>query len=400
MDALKGLARSLGDLQLPIRIKLWNGESFSLADQVRVQLDVLDPRALGLLLHPTLGGLAEGYIDRRIDLRGNLRDALEIGQQLCRVGASNYRKASDFLARLRGAHSRARDRSDIRFHYDVGNEFYGLWLDSRRVYSCAYFENDADTLDRAQEQKLDLICRKLRLKPGDRLLDIGCGWGGLITWAAEHYGVDATGITLSSEQLAYANEAIGKRGLEQRCRASLIDYRDLDESRPFDRIASVGMFEHVGLRKLPEYFAKMQRLLRPGGLALNHGITHTLPGGSELGSDIGGFVEKYVFPGGELTHVSKVLEAAGGEGLEVLDCENLRPHYGKTLWKWVDRLEAARDRAIELVGERKYRIWEIYMAGSAHAFETGWLSLFQVLMAKPDANGRNDYPYRRNYMYR
>jgi cyclopropane-fatty-acyl-phospholipid synthase len=400
VDAFKWLIRQFGGRDLPIRIKLWNGDSVALGSSEQIQLEILDPRALPLLWHPTLGGLASGYVESKINLSGNLRDVLRIGQQLCDVGASNYRRASDLLARLRRAHTRSRDRSDIQFHYDVGNEFYGLWLDERRVYSCAYFESAADSLDRAQEQKLDLICRKLRLQPGMRLLDIGCGWGGLILWAAEHYGVDATGITLSDGQFEYASRLIRDRKLSERCRVSLTDYRDLDEGRPFDRIASVGMFEHVGVRRLPDYFGKMHRLLRPGGLALNHGITHTAPGGTELGSDIGEFVERYVFPGGELTHAAKVLECAAEQGFEILDCENLRPHYARTLWHWVDRLEASRTEAIRLVGERRYRIWQIYMAGSAHAFEAGWLSLFQIMAARPDARGRNDYPYKRDYIYR
>lgn len=399
MEPHHWLAKALAGMDLPVRIKLWNGSSLALGHSERVLLEILDPSALPLLLRPTLGKLAEGYVESKINVRGNLRDVLNIGQQLCKVGASNYRKASALLARMGLSHTRSKDRNDIEYHYDVGNEFYGLWLDKRRVYSCAYFKSADESLEKAQENKLDLICRKLKLKPGDRLLDIGCGWGGLILWAAEHYGVHATGITLSREQYDYTSALIRERGLESSCRVSITDYRDLPEDATFDRIASVGMFEHVGVRQLPGYFAKMFRLVKPGGLVLNHGITHTAPGGTELGSDIGTFVERYVFPGGELTHASKVLESAGSEGFEILDCENLRPHYGRTLWHWVDRLEASREDAIRMVGERKYRIWQIYMAGSAHAFETGWLSLFQILAARPDATGANEYPYRRDYMY-
>lgn len=400
MDPFKLLVKNLGSRDLPVRITLWNGDSVALGRSERVLLEILDPTALPLLWRPTLGGLAAGYVESKINVRGNLRDVLRVGGQLCEVGANNYRRAWNVVARLRDSHTRLRDRSHVRYHYDVGNDFYGLWLDTRKVYSCAYFQNDDDSLDEAQENKLDLICRKLMLKPGDRLLDIGCGWGGLILWAAEHYGVDATGVTLSREQFDYASALIARRGLHSRCRVSVTDYRDLPEDEPFDKIASVGMFEHVGRRHLPGYFDKMFRMLKPGGLVLNHGITHTVPGGTELGSDIGQFVSRYVFPGGELTHAAKVLECAGAGGLEILDCENLRPHYARTLWHWVDRLEAARDDAIKLVGEKRFRIWEIYMAGSAHAFEAGWLSLFQVLAARPGTDGTNPYPYRRDYMYR
>ncbi len=399
MDPFKLLSKSLGAKDLPVRIRLWNGESLSLGRSESVLLEVKDPSGLALLWHPTLGGLAAGYVESKIDLRGNFRDVLRIGQQLCEVGANNYRKAHDLVAGLKRRHTRARDMNDIQYHYDVGNDFYGLWLDARRVYSCAYFKTAEETLEQAQENKLDLICRKLMLKPGDRLLDIGCGWGGLILWAAEHYGVDATGVTLSREQRDFASLLIEKRGLSSRCRVNLMDYRDLPEGRPFDRIASVGMFEHVGVQQLPDYFGKIFRLVKPGGLVLNHGITHTRPGGTELGSEIGRFVEKYVFPGGELTHAANVVENAAAQGLEILDCENLRPHYARTLWNWVDRLESERKEAIRIVGERKCRIWEIYMAGSAHAFEAGWLSLFQVLAARPDSAGTNAYPYRRDYMY-
>jgi cyclopropane-fatty-acyl-phospholipid synthase len=399
VDALMRLLGNHAAKDLPVRITLWNGHSLALGRSERVLLEILDPKALSLLWRPTLGGLAAGYVESRINFRGNFRDILSIGQQLCDVGASNYRKASNLIARLGGAHSRSRDRSDIEYHYDVGNEFYGLWLDAKRVYSCAYFKAPEETLEQAQENKLDLICRKLLLKPGDKLLDIGCGWGGLILWAVEHYGVDATGITLSRQQYEYTERLIRERGLGHKCRVSVTDYRDLPEGMPFDKIASVGMFEHVGLRQLPAYFTKMMRMLKPGGLMLNHGITHTAPGGTELGSDVGEFVQRYVFPGGELTHAAKVIEAASAQGLEILDCENLRPHYGRTLWHWVDRLEASRGEAIRMVGERKCRIWEIYMAGSAHAFETGWLSLFQILVARPDPVRGSEYPYRRDYMY-
>jgi cyclopropane-fatty-acyl-phospholipid synthase len=399
LDAFKLLVKNLAAKDLPVRIKLWNGDSLALGRSERVLLEVLDPSALALLWRPTLGGLAAGYVESKINLSGNFRDVLTIGQQLCEVGASNYRKAWDLVDRLRHTHTRSRDKNDVQYHYDVGNDFYGLWLDPRRVYSCAYFKSEDDSLAQAQENKLDLICRKLMLKPGDRLLDIGCGWGGLILWAAEHYGVDATGVTLSREQCDFASKLIEGKGLGGRCRVSMTDYRDLPESQPFDRIASIGMFEHVGVRQLPAYFSKIFRLLKPGGLVMNHGITHTGPGGTELGSGVGEFVQRYVFPGGELTHAAKVLESASGQGLEILDCENLRPHYARTLWHWVDRLEADRAAAIRIVGERKCRIWEIYMAGSAHAFEAGWLSLFQILAARPDAAGHNAYPYRRDYMY-
>jgi cyclopropane-fatty-acyl-phospholipid synthase len=303
-------------------------------------------------------------------------------------------------AKVRGFWNRRRgNRANIQHHYDVSNAFYRLWLDTRMVYSCAYFRSASDTLDAAQEHKLDHICRKLRLAPGERLLDIGCGWGGLIFWAAQHYGVEATGITLSRNQHDHVAAEIAARGLQDRVRVQLTDYLDLPEVVHYDKVASVGMFEHVGIANFRRYFGKINRILKPGGFVLNHGITHNWLGATSLGSGIGDFVEEYVFPGGELAHVSRVIEGLGAEGLELVDAEALREHYAKTLWHWVDRLEGAADAARAEVGEERYRVWRIYMAGSAHAFDRGWLSLWQLLAGKPHPDGRLPHPLTRDYMY-
>ncbi len=209
----------------------------------------------------------------------------------------------------------------------------------------------------------------------------------------------ATGITLSRNQYNYVNEQIIKRGLEDRCAVRLIDYRDMPEVEQFDKISSVGMFEHVGRKKLQSYFGKIYRLLTPGGLVLNHGITSSSLVRDGLGSDIGDFIEQYVFPGGDLVHVSHVIESMSAQHLECVDTESLRPHYAKTLWHWVDRLEARKEEAKALVGEKKYRIWQIYMGGSAHAFERGWMSLFQILAGKPLTNGSLPYQFTRDHIY-
>jgi cyclopropane-fatty-acyl-phospholipid synthase len=221
----------------------------------------------------------------------------------------------------------------------------------------------------------------------------------LILWAAEHHGVHATGITLSQNQHDYVTQQIKTRGLEGRVQVHLMDYRDVPESQPFDKIASVGMFEHVGRANLGKYFAKISRLLKPGGLVMNHGITSAGLQTEGLGSGISEFIEDYVFPGGELVHVSEVMSAMAQQGLESWDAECLRPHYARTLWHWVDRLEANEAAAKQLVGEEKYRIWQIYMAGSAHAFERGWMSLFQVLGGKARADGSMPYPLTREHVY-
>jgi cyclopropane-fatty-acyl-phospholipid synthase len=296
-------------------------------------------------------------------------------------------------------HQRRPNRDNIAHHYDVGDAFYRLWLDERMVYSCAYFKREDDTLATAQAQKLDHVCRKLRLAPGERLLDIGCGWGALIFWAAERYGVDATGITLSSNQAEYVAAEIRRRGLQGRVRVELRDYLDLPGEARFEKIASIGMFEHVGVARFADYFGRIRRLLVPGGFVLNHGITHGMEGAAALGSGIGDFVEDYVFPGGELTHVARVISAISAAGLELVDAEALREHYAKTLWSWTERLEANADAARREAGEERFRVWRVYMAGSAHAFDRGWLSLWQLLAGRPFDDGRLPHPLTRDYMY-
>ncbi len=385
-------------LSLPLSLTLWNGRVIRGAGTPSLQVMVRSPQALVLLANPSLGQIAKAYVEGEIDLGGDIRDTIKAGEELVSGDTATYRKRSNVWKWWR--HTRPADRKAIQHHYDVGNEFYGLWLDANRVYSCAYFKSPDDTLDQAQEQKLEHICRKLDLKPGERMLDVGCGWGGLILWAARHYNVRAVGITLSKEQHAYATRRIAESGLQGRCEVRLMDYRDVPEDEPFDKIASVGMFEHVGKRNLPAYFAKIYRLLKPGGVVMNHGITTNSLEDGELGSGIGEFVDRYVFPGGELVHVSRVLGEMSRQGLEPWDAECLRPHYARTLWHWVSRLEARQDEARRIVGERLYRIWRIYMAGSAHAFDRGWISIFQILGAKPLANGDLPYPMTRGHVYR
>lgn len=382
---------------IPVSVKLWNGKSLELSAEPAVTVRVNRPSALFNLANPSLGKLARSYVERAIDLAGATRDIIRLGETLCADAVCVDKKGS--RARSWWRHSKPADRKNIGYHYDVSNDFYFLWLDQHRVYSCAYFRTADDTLDVAQEQKLEHVCRKLDLQPGERLLDIGCGWGGLILWAAQHFGVQATGITLSQNQLEYVTSEIAARGLQDRVQVQLMDYRDIPEGDPYDKIASVGMFEHVGRANLGKYFAKINRLLKPGGLVLNHGITSAGLLTEGLGSDISEFIEQYVFPGGELVHVSEVMSAMSQEGLECWDAECLRPHYARTLWHWVDRLEAHEAEARRLVGEEKYRIWQIYMAGSAHAFERGWMSLFQVLGGKPLADGSMRYPLTREHVY-
>jgi cyclopropane-fatty-acyl-phospholipid synthase len=394
---LASIGRRIEESGLPLAVRLWNGAAAGVP-QPQVTITVRSPVALAALGHPTAGGLAARYVEQQIDVDGPIRDVVGLGTALAGAADGASPPPGRRLARW-ARHTRLFDSKAVRSHYDVSDDFFGLWLDRRRVYSCAYFRRADDTLEIAQEQKLDHICRKLRLAAGERFLDIGCGWGALVLWAAEHYGAQALGVTLSRNQFDFARARIRELGLEGRCEVRLLDYRDVPEERAFDKIASIGMFEHVGRDNLAAYFGKIARLLRPGGLLLNHGITHTVPGQRELGSDIGEFIDRYVFPGGELTHISVVMEALSAQGLESWDVESLRPHYAKTLWHWVERLEANRAAALAAVGEKLYRIWRIYMAGSALGFERGWMSIYQVLAGKPLSGGALELPETRDYIY-
>jgi cyclopropane-fatty-acyl-phospholipid synthase len=395
---LSSVRQRLQSLTLPVNVRLWNGESFLSGDSAKVTVRVRSAKTAAALATPTLGELARAYVEQEIDIDGEIRDVISAIEALGGAMSREKCQSGTHFGRWRRNHER--ERKDIGYHYDVSNEFYALWLDARRVYSCAYFRRPEDSLDVAQEQKLDHICRKLDLRAGERFLDIGCGWGALILWAVERYGVHAVGITLSQNQLDYARELIRDRGIADRCEVRLLNYRDLPESAQFDKIASVGMFEHVGEKNLPLYFTKIYQALKPGGWVLNHGITSATFEGEQLSGGVGDFVERYVFPGGELTHLSNVIELMARQGLECWDIESLRPHYAKTLWHWVDRLDARADQARALVGEKRYRIWRIYMAGFAHAFEHGWESVFQILGGKPLSDGTLLRPLTREYMYR
>lgn len=293
-------------------------------------------------------------------------------------------------------HTKRADRRAIGFHYDVSDEFYQLWLDEQMIYSCAYYEDPGDTLEQAQRSKLDHICRKLLLKPGQRLLDIGCGWGALIRWAAKHYGVRAHGITLSKNQYRHNLEQIREENLGGSVTVELLDYRDVAGSSVYDRIVSVGMFEHVGLKNLPLYFRTAHRLLKPGGLLLNHGITHDEPGWQKTLSTE--FINRYVFPDGELETVSNVLRVIEQESFEIHDVEALRPHYALTLREWVRRLEARRQEALEHVTESVYRVWRLYMAACALEFENGGVGVYQILASKRSA-GEWTVPLTRRHVY-
>uniref|UniRef100_E6PNZ7 Putative Cyclopropane-fatty-acyl-phospholipid synthase n=1 Tax=mine drainage metagenome TaxID=410659 RepID=E6PNZ7_9ZZZZ len=416
------IARRLERLPLPCTLVMPGGQRIG-PPSAHLVLHARDMRALMHLATGQIGRLAEDYVEGRLEIEGRLRDLMMAAPAL--LGTDPTREPSAFMARIlqrlqravweRTHHSRAKDAAQIQSHYDVSDDFYALWLDPRRVYSCAYFTDPAMSLAQAQEAKLDHICKKLMLRPGERFIDIGAGWGGLLLWAAENYGVDATGITLSRNQYAYVNRLIEQKGLQGRVRMLLQDYRDVDESQPFDKVASVGMCEHVGRPNLPTYFAKIRRLLKPGGLVMNHGITAGGTDNSQLDGGMGDFIEKYIFPGGQLVHVSVMLDTLARGGLEPVDAECLRPHYAQTLWCWLDGLEAHEAEARRVLGdkaEKVLRAYRLYLAGSAMGFEQGWISLFQILGSRPNGQvemrlefattlraAQSEYPFNREYMY-
>ncbi|MFP3643943.1 class I SAM-dependent methyltransferase [Paraburkholderia sp. SIMBA_054] len=414
--------QQIASLPLPCSVALPDGQCIG-AQQPRVSFVIRDMRTLLHLTRGAIGRLAEDYVEGRLEIEGTMHDLMATAPALLRgdpahethgwlLGSINRTRRAVWE---RTHHSRPGDAAQVRYHYDISDDFYALWLDPLRVYSCAYFSTPEMSLAEAQQAKLDHICRKLMLSSGERFLDVGAGWGALLLWAAEYYGVAATGITLSRNQHAYVSGLVEQKGLQGRVKILLQDYRDVDESAPFDKIASVGMCEHVGRPNLPVYFAKMRRLLRPGGLMMNHSITAGNIDTPEVGGGMGDFIDRYIFPGGQLVHVSVMLNAMARSNLEPVDAECLRPHYARTLWHWADALDAHLDAAHRVLGkdaEKITRAYRMYLAGSAMGFEHGWTSLYQILASRPAgstatdvrstcriANARSDYPFNRAYMY-
>jgi cyclopropane-fatty-acyl-phospholipid synthase len=398
---LAALARRVRDAGgLPLRIVLPDGHSAEFGESTRLALTVRDPAALALLGQPTLGGLAEAYVAGSIGIEGDLAQAIDVASRLVELAGASVALRPDLVP---AAHPPHTDRADISHHYDVGNGFYRLWLDERLVYSCAYFETGDEDIDAAQRAKLDHVCRKLRLAPGERLLDIGCGWGALVLHAARHYGVRAVGITLSAPQATLARERIVADGLQDRAEVLPLDYRELPRrfgDGSFDKVASIGMFEHVGLRNLPLYFATAARMLRDRGLMLNHGITSADVDSRPIGSGAGDFVGKYVFPNGELPHLGVAVREMSAAGLEVVDVESLRPHYALTLRHWSRRLESRLQEAAQQVAGETLRVWRVYLAGCSHGFAQGWMNLYQVLGSRQATAGPTALPLTRRWMYR
>lgn len=412
------VAGLLGDPP-PIEIRFWDGSALSGGGTTAgAALDVRSPQALRRLLWaPNELGAGRAYVAGDLDVSGDiyaalaLRDVVErngqgaslalgVGGWLRLVGALWRINAvrlppqpPSTEVRLRGrVHSLRRDATAIRHHYDVGNEFYRLVLGRTMTYSCGYFATDESTLDDAQTAKHDLVCRKLGLEPGMRLLDVGCGWGGMVLHAARHYGVHAIGITVSAAQATLARQRVADAGLDDRVEIRLQDYREVADG-PYDAISSIGMFEHVGMSQVTAYLTTLRGLLRPEGRLLNHAISRTSGDSRPVGPRT--FIGRYVFPDGELHEVGRVVSAIQDQGLEVRDVESLREHYASTLRAWVKNLEEHWDEAVRLVGEERARVWRLYMAASAVNFAANRISIHQTLAVNTAADGTAGMPRTR-----
>ena len=389
---------------LPMLVRWQGGKSLRLGDfeQPSITVDVRDAAGAAALLSPSLDHLGQAYVEGHIDVAGTAQDVIDVAQRLAEAGAqldTSGRWVRRIVRKLADAssHSKAVDRASIHYHYDVSNDFYAEWLDPAMVYSCAYFEQGDETLAEAQAKKIDHILTKLRVQPGQRLLDIGCGWGALVLRAADHFGARCVGITLSENQADLARERVRAAGLQDRVEIRLQDYREVKES--FDRISSVGMFEHVGLKNLAGYFRIIHDLLAPGGWALNHGITSSDALNGETRNGGGRFIDRYVFPNGELPHIGTVLTTMQEGGLEAIDAENLRRHYARTLRCWSDAFEAKGAHLRTLVDEKTWRIWRMYLVGSQWAFEHDDIALFQVLCHRAGETA-TALPWSRDWMYK
>lgn len=419
-ERLEPLVGTIFRGRVPIRIEMWDGSTLGEDSSTTIQLT--SPMALRRILwSPGELGLARAYVAGDLQLDGNIFDLLELRDAIAdddgevhnagvtprmipefiRAAAAlgvmgGPPPAPDSEAKLSGVrHLRGRDAQAISHHYDVSNDFYRIVLGETMTYSCAYWAEDGFDLDDAQHAKYELICRKLGLQPGMRLLDVGCGWGGMVMHAAEHHGVRAVGVTLSHEQADLARARIDAAGLADRIEIRIQDYRDIADG-PFDAISSIGMFEHVGLSRAEEYFGDLHDLLAPGARLLNHAISRPDPSKAAIASR--SFMARYVFPDAALLEVGTTVSAMQKKHLEVRDVESLREHYAKTLRVWVANLEANWDTAQRLVGPERARIWRLYMAGSALAFEAARIAVHQVLAVRTAPDGSSGMPATRSFL--
>ncbi|MEQ8344415.1 MAG: class I SAM-dependent methyltransferase [Sneathiellaceae bacterium] len=428
LDAARAILGHLaGKIDTPFSVELWDGSLVALGPSAdgRYRIVIDSAGTLGSLLRrPRLETLAQLYAAGRIDFQGAdliamfeaaraskvrlkmrdlragalLRQALPLLTARARSAPPSHRFAGDEIGHDQ---SRRDEKAFIQFHYDAGNDFYALFLDPEMLYSCGYFTDWTNGLAQAQHDKLDMICRKLRLQPGERFLDIGCGWGGLLCHAATHYKVQAHGVTLSQAQADFARAKVERLGLADRVRIELRSYEELEGE--WDKIASIGMYEHVGIANYPTYFGKLNRLLRDRGLLLNHGITRRAKANRRKFRRIrpeNRLIRKYIFPGSELDHIGHSLESMEAQGFEIHDVEGWREHYAMTLRHWHGRLAENEAAAVALVGREKYRMWIAYLAGVTVGFQDGSLRIYQTLASKHRAKGGQGLPPTRADLYR
>ena len=412
IESARALVRELAaTLNIDAFVRLWDGSRLPLGANASGPFEIVirDPGVIGAMLRkPTLDTVIQQYVTKGVDFSGGtlvdfgrqlqdggksvkpkLKDLARLGLKLTPflfAKTDTHRDAHGFAGEITGRDRNTADNKDyIQFHYDLSNDFYALFLDPEMVYSCAYYTDWSHGIAQAQHDKLEMICRKLRLKPGDRMLDIGSGWGGLVCHAAKNYGVTAHGCTLSEEQLAFAREKVKQLGLQNRVTFELIDYTNVTGT--YDKIASIGMYEHIGLKNIPAYMEKVRSLLSEDGLFLNHAISRRAPKDGKAWykgrvRPEKRAIAKYIFPGGELDDIGHSVAAMERAGFEVHDVEGWRMHYARTCKLWCERLTANREEAIKHVGEEKYRIWVAYLAGVSLAFSRGTLRLFQTLASK------------------
>lgn len=429
LSSIKEVLNSVAEpLDMNLSVRLWDGDVIPLGKDVdgKYTIEITGPGVIGALLRrPTLETFVRLYATGQIDPQGG--DLIEFSQamktsrsnraQLKMISKSMLVKRTlpflfakptvtdlshGFDDDMVGRNESKRKNTDyIQFHYDVGNDFYKLFLGREMQYTCGYFTDWGNTLDQAQHDKLDMICRKLRLEPGDRMLDIGCGWGGLICHAAKHFGARAHGITLSQQQHDFAQQKIEQLGLSDQVTVEICDYAD--HQGTYDKISSIGMSEHIGVANYPRYFNKINSMLRDRGVMLNHAIARRAKKSKRHAAKIRPerkFILKYIFPGSELTPIGMTTDFMENSGFEVHDVESWREHYAHTTRFWCQNLSANKEEAIRLVGPERYRLWVAYLAGASGGFTAGSIKLFQVVATKRAGKGLSGMPPTREHLYR
>jgi cyclopropane-fatty-acyl-phospholipid synthase len=372
-----------------LKVTYWDGTTVTYGSGTEYNhLKVISPQAVRAILRSMSVGFGESYMNGLIDIEGPIENI----SKLTIENASAFSKLSlsRALAR-RNINVRDRQKSQIQHHYDLGNDFYKMWLDSSLTYSCAYFRTPKDSLELAQQQKVDHILRKLQLKKGMNLLDIGSGWGTLLIKAAKEYGITGLGITLSQQQFEHSNKAAKAAGVDDKVRFELINYQDLAERDIlFDRIVSVGMFEHVGRKNQDEYFKAVAKMLKPGAISVLHSITNRVE------TTVDPWIDKYIFPGGYIPATRQVVKTLPDHGFDLIDYENLRIHYAMTLEEWLGRFEKHKKEVLKMYDDRFYRMWRLYLGSSASSFRYGDLNLSQFVFTK---GLNNTLPLTREFLY-